>query len=732
MSKGFVLVVDDEENILSSLEGILHDDGYDVKTVEEGETALNVIESDHPDLVLLDIWLPGMDGIEVLKTAKRTNVDTEFIMMSGHGSIDTAVKATKLGAFNFIEKPLSLENVLQTVKLAMERRKKNIQNQKRISPSDKINSFEGISKAATEIREQLKTIWKNNRHIVISGDKGTGKSLVEGILFDQISSSGAPCVKVNCDSVPARKAKKYLFGSSSENSGQPGKFELAKNGTIFFDRLDFLPPVAQNDILKALQSKKSNKGSKKNGDPSVRIVAIISGDVESKVQKGALNPELLKLISQRTLSLPPLRERQEDIEVLANYFLAQNGKGSKTKTGILKKKSLELLCRYSWPKNVKELRKTLEGIDWTNPSRQIGPNDLPEAIRRGSPGPSAESSQIASSAKEKEILWDKESIIYHLKKNNWNKKKAARNMRIAPETLEKKMARYGLDLKTLKLQKHASQKTLKRSVVLCGQGLHSGTKTGLILSPLPPDSGIVFCDISTGESITAHLDYVSSTDYSTSLRKDKKVVRTIEHIMAVLHMYQINNLLIKMGDEAPIMDGSAIDFCELIEDGGIEEQEVSCKEIVIDKVYSVNVSANNGKSISIEPAETLMVDYTLDYPPPIGCQKFFFKFSGTDYFKREIAPARTFGFLKDYEKLEEMGLASGGRLNNVILVDDEKVINTSLRFSDEFVRHKILDIIGDFYLLGRFIKGKITARMTGHRENIALLGDIKAHHPDFN
>jgi UDP-3-O-acyl N-acetylglucosamine deacetylase len=191
----------------------------------------------------------------------------------------------------------------------------------------------------------------------------------------------------------------------------------------------------------------------------------------------------------------------------------------------------------------------------------------------------------------------------------------------------------------------------------------------------------------------------------------------------VLHSYGISNLLVKIQGEIPIMDGSALEFCRLIEEAGIEEQDADWSEIVVDKTY--RVSAKNGESISVEPAEAFTVEYHLNYPEPVGAQEYTYVCRGADSFKEEIAPARTFGFVKDIENLEKAGLVNGGRLSNCILIDDEKVINTELRFADEFARHKILDIVGDFYLLGRPIRGKITARMTGHADNIALLSELR-------
>jgi UDP-3-O-acyl N-acetylglucosamine deacetylase len=267
------------------------------------------------------------------------------------------------------------------------------------------------------------------------------------------------------------------------------------------------------------------------------------------------------------------------------------------------------------------------------------------------------------------------------------------------------------------------QRTLRGSVVVSGQGLHSGIKTGLILHPLPPNSGILFTGISAEETVPAHLDYVGSTGYATLLRGRGMVVGTVEHFLAVLHAYGIANLLVKVQGEVPIMDGSALEFCRLVEEAGILEQNEDWPEIVVDRPYQVQMPG--GEFIRIEPAEVFRVRYTLQYPKPVGEQEYSYSFTSSESFKEQIAPARTFGFLKDVEKLEKLGLVNGGKLSNCILLDDEKVLNTELRFPDEFARHKVLDILGDFYLLGRPIRGMITARMTGHSDNIELLREIR-------
>jgi UDP-3-O-acyl N-acetylglucosamine deacetylase len=265
------------------------------------------------------------------------------------------------------------------------------------------------------------------------------------------------------------------------------------------------------------------------------------------------------------------------------------------------------------------------------------------------------------------------------------------------------------------------ERTIGRSVVVTGQGLHTGLRTGLILQPLPPGSGIVFGSISSGETVPALVDHVDSTGYATTLVQGSMVAKTVEHLMAALHAYGVTNLLVKMQVEVPILDGSASEFCALLDEGGVVDQPATLEEVVIDRRYAVGAEEPGGKGIAIEPADGFEVRYTLDYPPPIGRQEHEFRLTGVEAFRREIAPARTFGFVREIGQLEQMGLANGGRLNNCILVGEEGVVNAPLRFPDEFARHKILDLLGDFYLLGRPLRGRVTASMTGHSDNVRLL-----------
>jgi len=269
-----------------------------------------------------------------------------------------------------------------------------------------------------------------------------------------------------------------------------------------------------------------------------------------------------------------------------------------------------------------------------------------------------------------------------------------------------------------------AQRTLARSIVLGGQGLHTGLKTGIILHPAPVGFGIVFSSLADDAPIAVKLENVTDTAYNTTLTSGGRSIRTVEHLMSALHAFGITNLLIKTEDEIPALDGSARELCKQIREAGVVEQDAPVEPVRIAKQVAI-ASPNEREFIRIEPADHLVVDYTLEYPKPIGRQQVHFELTSPDSYIEEIAPARTFGFVEEFRKMTEMGLASGGRIDNAILVDNEKVLNTTLRFPDEFARHKVLDLIGDLYLLCRPVLGHVTAARTGHSDNLALVKAIR-------
>lgn len=271
-----------------------------------------------------------------------------------------------------------------------------------------------------------------------------------------------------------------------------------------------------------------------------------------------------------------------------------------------------------------------------------------------------------------------------------------------------------------------AQRTLARSILLYGTGLHSGTKSGLVLEPLPANSGIHFSSISRNEVLPAHVSVVSSTGFATTLSRGASAFSTIEHLMSAFAAYGLTNMLVKCEGEVPVLDGSSREYCRLFEEVGIVEQAESVAAIKIDR--ELKIEGKKGEYIKIEPGEGFSVDYLLRYPAPVGEQRASFTLrapgavppNSTGY-RDIIAPCRTFGFVKDIGFLQRQGYAQGGRFDNFVLFGEEGAINGELRFPDEPARHKILDAIGDLYLLGRPLQGKVTACMTGHSDNVALL-----------
>lgn len=661
MPKPRVLIVDDEKNIVSSLHGILEDEGYQIDTADDGLDALEQVQSDPPDLVLLDIWLPGMDGIEVLKTIKTYHPEIEVLIMSGHGTIDTAVKATKLGAFDFIEKPFSLDQLVQSVEKALKLKQSRVDRGSRkggLKPE-----LPHCFQIMVEVKKSIKEASRHNHPVLIKGDPGTGKEFVAQAIHAESKKSRLPFMKINCASRSMTSLQQELFVRKGKADTQ-----TPRDRVVYLKNIEAMSPTLQDKLVQALKSD--------GNDPRflpARVFAATSINLEERVERGKFRRELLELLKENTVHVPRLEKFRSSIPNMVKKYFEELAEHGNYTPHTVSDEAMDRLVTYDWPENLKELRDVLDNV-----ARKVHPDDV--------------------------------ITVNHL-----------------PPPLGSEEVAAPISSKTKKTSKLPRQRTLKRSVVLCGSGLHSGIKTGLIMQPLPPNSGIIFGHISSTATIPARLEYIESTDYSTCLKKGFFSVGTIEHIMAVLHMYRITNLLIKIGDEAPVMDGSAKDFCQLVEDGEFEEQDAPYEELVIDREYTFGDP--QGAHIKIEPADGFEVSYHMDYPAPIGIMDHTFKYENFEGFKKEIAPARTFGFMEEVAALTKLGFASGGKLDNFIMLGDGKVLNTELRFPDEFARHKILDILGDFYLIGKPIRGKISAHKSGHTQNVGLIKEIQEHLP---
>lgn len=690
MKKGRILIVDDQEEILDSLGAILADEGHELIKARDGQEALHIVQSDSPDVVFLDIWIPGIDGMQTLKAIKRIDPQCSVIMMSGHGTIETAVKAIKLGATDYLEKPLNLEDVLHLVQKAISNRSEVDKNHadNGSAPAQLI----GNSQKVVGLRRALENAATARGSVWLTGEKGTGKEFLARILHRMEGKDRGKLIKVRCNELTAENLQEAILGKKASPGAASRQLRGSTLLLVRVDRLDKALRAPLTLLLKENYVSEPHSGARPAAE--FRIVSTAVSDPETLVGGDGFPLELADLLAQRIVRLPTLRERPEDIPLFIAHFLKEAVEEFDRNILAADNDAMERLLSYSWPGNVKELKILIEHVVMTAPGPSITVNDLLIPMSAG-------------------VLDSLEDTLAA----------AGRAARKAPPE-----ARTPVSVPSRATLSDAAaadsllhQTTLRGRVVMYGQGLHSGVKTGLTLSPLPPSSGILFGHITSAGTVPAVLTNVESTEFSTCLKRNGLLARTIEHLMAVFHVYGLTNVLVKISGEVPIMDGSAVEFCELVESAEIIVQDELIEEVRITEPIELPMPAGSPKSMRVEPCDCLEIDYFLDYPPPIGQMHMVYRCESPENFKEQIAPARTFGWVKHMQMMDEMGLAGGGRLSNVVLLDDEKVVNPPLRFPDEFVRHKILDIIGDFYLLGRPFKGKIIARQTGHTENIAML-----------
>jgi UDP-3-O-acyl N-acetylglucosamine deacetylase len=725
MAKGRILIVDDEASIVRSLEGILADEGFDVVQAHDGEAALELLQAQPCDLVLLDLWMPGIDGIQTLQRLKAMRTHLCIIVMSGHGNIETAVKATRLGAFDYLEKPLSLDNVLSSVNAAFEHIWKTRDHHWVEVVRPAIEPLIGISQAIQEMRTHIDAATQQDPPLLIAGEPGSGKEFLARLVH-QRRCPHAPFVRLHCTAVSDHEIEQVLGDRESLALLLQGMAEMdlddaSEAGTLYLDGLERLSTSALHAFTRLM----SPAGPQAwRGRMRMRVMAAALPSPWQELRVGGLPMELQRVFAFSPLATIPLRHRVEDIPLLAEYFLRRAVRKYGSVPKELHPEALQVLMGYEWPGNVKELKATLERVVVTTPRGIIGVEQLPPHVSEPTGHPphvAFTPSQSHASLKEARRAWERQYLVEQLRKYHGNAAHAAQALQLNERSLQRRLQVLGIRGIEPPSRPTMPQRTLQRSVVIHGQGLQSGVKTGMILSPLPTHSGVLFGDIATGDTVPAAAAHVESTGYATTLRRGLVTARTVEHIMAALHMYRVTNVLVKIGGEVPFMDGSARDFCQLIEEAGVEEQAAEAPLLKIRRRHVWGQEGPDQKHFVIEPASRLSISYHLQYPPPIGRQEYTFVADGPEHFKATIAPARTFGFVKEIEHLHALGMANGGRLTNVILVDESRIINTELRFPDEFVRHKVLDLLGDLYLTGKFVQGKITAYLTGHTENLELV-----------
>ncbi|MBW2368787.1 MAG: sigma-54-dependent Fis family transcriptional regulator [Deltaproteobacteria bacterium] len=378
-----VLIVDDEASIRQSLSGILADEGFDVITAANGYEALKIVESDSPDIVLLDIWMQGIDGIETLKAIKKDNPFIPVILISGHGNIEMAVKATKMGAFDLIEKPLSIDKVILTINHALNVKRLEEENRYLRKKTIEKHSITGTSPLIQDLKKQITQAAPTDAWILIVGENGTGKELVARTIHNLSDRADQVLVDVNCAAIPDSLIESELFGHEkgtlSDTSGKKrGKFEIANNGTLFFDEIADMNLSTQAKILRVLQEQQFQRlGGTRTIQVDLRVIAATNKDLEAQITQGAFREDLYYRLNVIPIHVPPLRERREDIPMLVDTFLAEFAQQNRSKPKQISKNALDYLLAYQWPGNVRELRNLIERLSIMGDKDEISNSDIP-------------------------------------------------------------------------------------------------------------------------------------------------------------------------------------------------------------------------------------------------------------------------------------------------------------------------------------------------------------------
>lgn len=446
-----ILIVDDEESILLSLEGILTDEGFEVHCESSGAAALERIKESIPDLVLLDIWMPGMDGLETLVKIKESHPTIQVIMMSGHGTIETAVKATKLGAYDFIEKPLSLEKVVLSVNNALQYYKLEEEINLFREKEKSRHRITGDSSLIRELKEQIKMVAPTDAWVLITGENGTGKELVAHSIHGISRRNRKPMVEVNCAAIPEELIESELFGHekgafTGAASMKKGKFDLANEGTLFLDEIGDMSLKAQSKTLRILQEQKFERvGGARTIHVDVRVIAATNKNLEKEIEKGRFRDDLYYRLNVVPLRVPPLRDRLEDIPDLVNSFLEDIHVRAGLEQKIISDEAIDSLKKYHWPGNIRELKNLVERLAIMSRGDIITAQDIPLPFNQEGHFKDEHGLFMnAGSLKEARAQFEKAFIVGKLKEFNGNISHTAEAIGVERSNLHKKIKAYGI------------------------------------------------------------------------------------------------------------------------------------------------------------------------------------------------------------------------------------------------------------------------------------------------
>lgn len=441
-----VLIVDDEAGIRRTLTGVLEDEGFAVEAVASGEAALRAFEQRVYACVLLDVWLPKMDGLETLERLKTVYPETGVVMISGHGTIETAVRATKLGAFDFIEKPLSLEKTVLTVKNAIRQQELEAANQELRARLARSYAMIGNSVPMRALRQQITYAAPTTGRVLIYGESGTGKELVARALHAQSLRATAPFVEVNCAAIPEELIESELFGHikgafTGATQARRGKFEQADGATLFLDEVGDMSLKTQSKVLRALEEQRfSPVGSDTLIAVDVRVIAATNKRLEAEIEKGTFRADLFYRLNVIPFEIPPLRERLEDVPLLVAHFNQEFSAANKRRPKEFSAAALERMQSYLWPGNVRELRNTVERVIIMHAGDKVAADDLP--ILSGEAPPA--SSYNFDSYREAAETYEREYIQRKLAEAEGNVSRTAELMGIDRSHLYRRMKTLGI------------------------------------------------------------------------------------------------------------------------------------------------------------------------------------------------------------------------------------------------------------------------------------------------
>jgi two-component system nitrogen regulation response regulator NtrX len=449
MAGEHILIVDDEPAIQSALRGVLEDEGYRVRAVGSGEAALALLAEETPDLVFLDIWMPGKDGLDTLAQIKRLRPEATVVMISGHGTIETAVRATRLGAYDFIEKPLSLEKTLLTVTRGLEHARLERENATLRQRLEQRWEIIGQSAAMRQLRDQIATAAPTNGRVLIHGENGSGKELVARAIHALSARRDRAFVEVNCAAIPEELIESELFGHekgafTGAVARRRGRFELGDGGTLFLDEIGDMSLKTQAKVLRALEEQAFERvGGHETVKVDVRVIAASNRDLAALVGHG-FREDLYYRLNVIPIEVPPLRARKEDIPLLIDHFIrifcAENGKRVKT----VPPEALAYFMAYEWPGNVRELRNMVERLVIMAPGDVIGIDDLPAPLRPKEALAAGTAESRERSLREARDEFERAFILAELRASDWNMTRTADRLGIERSHLYRKIKAYGI------------------------------------------------------------------------------------------------------------------------------------------------------------------------------------------------------------------------------------------------------------------------------------------------